>query len=164
MKKNVTYIDYAKFAAVVAEQGLTELPQAGFVKVQGPKGRQVYIAKTKRVGRVDVSGFEMPEGTPSIVNLGGESFGNVRQQLDFSAPEADVLAAFSLVLGHMKELPALDKISRTPRAAKPEAAPAPEAPVDGRKAKIMARAQELISKGAPVAAAVSQAQSEIGQG
>ena len=106
MKKNVTYVDYAKLAAIVADRGLTELPQAGFVKVSGPKGRQVYIAKTKRVGRIDVSGFEMPEGTAGVTNLGGESFGNVHQQLDFTKPAEEILATFRKTLVALAGLPA----------------------------------------------------------
>ncbi len=61
MKKGVTYIDAAKFEAVITEMGLTPNAQAGFVKVCGAKGRNVYIARTKRVGRVDLSGFSVEE-------------------------------------------------------------------------------------------------------
>ena len=121
MKKNVTYIESAKFAAIVSELGLPSKPQAGFVKVDLGNGRQVYVAITKRVGRVDLSCFSL-EG-PGFVQLGGESFGNVRCQVDFSLPEAAILAAFRRCLEEGRKLEQWVAPKRvqpgTPKAAKP---------------------------------------------
>lgn len=117
MKTNVTYIDAAKFEALIVASGLTMAGQKGFVKVMGPKGRVVYVASTKRVGRVDISGFEM-EG-PGYVTPHCGPFGNVKQQLDFSLPEDEVLSNFQKLLAHMATLSPVEKA--------PRKAPAPKA-------------------------------------
>jgi len=120
MKTNVTYIDASKFEALILASGLPVAAQKGFVKVQGPKGRQVYVASTKRVGRVDISGFEMPEG-PGYVTPHCGPFGNVKQQLDFSLGEDEVLANFAALLEHMKALAPVEKAARKAPAAKADA-------------------------------------------
>lgn len=155
MKDNVTYIDSAKFEAIYKELGLEPRDQAGFTKLSGAKGRNVYVARTKRVGRVDLSGFEMldAEGkaTPGVVALGGASFGAVKQQLDFSLTEPEVLANFRAVLEHMKSLPEREIVRANPVSGKkrPEAEAKPrEVPglrkltpedIEKAKAEIMAR-------------------------
>jgi hypothetical protein len=170
MKKNITYIAPEKLRAIVSKKGLTSRDQAGFVRIEGPGGHRVYFARGLRVGRADFSGFEMPAGTPGIIDLLGESFGGVRQRIDFTRPEADVLATFAAVLDHMKTLPKLKKAPRKARAPQAEAAapkeqapaaePAPVDPAQARREKIMARAQELMAGGLAVASAVAQAQAE----
>lgn len=122
MKKEITYIDGARFEAILTAKGLVPVPQAGFMKVSGAKGRNLYIAKTKKVGRVDLSGFEAP-AEMGIRNLGGEKFGAVTQQLRFDLPENEVLANFELVLIHMLSLPAreIEKKSTTAKPKTPKA-------------------------------------------
>jgi hypothetical protein len=121
MKKDITYIDGAKFEAIITARGLTPVPQAGFVKVSGAKGRNLYVARTKRVGRVDLSGFEYTGD--GVRNLGGESFGAVTQQLRFDLPEEQVLANFTAILDHMLTLPAreVEKKAAEPKAKAPKA-------------------------------------------
>lgn len=114
MKKNVTYVDAAKFETILKASGLVFTLQKGFVKVQGPKGRNLYVAATKRVGRVDISGFETD--LAGITSLGELAFGNVKQQLDFSRTEDEILATFTAVLAHMATLPAVEKAQRKPSA------------------------------------------------
>lgn len=152
MKKNVTYIAQELFEGVAKELGLGWKEQAGFIKVAGATGRAVYVARTKRVGRVDISGFT--SSSPGVRDLGGESFGAVTQQLDFSRTEPEILATFRLVLGELKALPAREKEPRKqlePKAAKPEA---PEASPDERKAQRAARLATIraaaAQKGVPV--------------
>lgn len=120
MKKDIFYIEAAQFDTIIAELGLKATEQKGFVKVEGPaKGRQVYVAKTKRVGRVDLSGFEM-EHAGWLRDLGGEKFGAVKQQLSFARAEGEddasaqerILTNFRLVLEHMVALPAAEPIKR----------------------------------------------------
>lgn len=119
MKTNVTYIDASKFEALILASGLPMAVQKGFVKVSGPKGRQVYVASTKRVGRVDISGFEM-EG-PGYVTPHCGVFGNVKQQLDFSLGEDDILSNFAALLEHMKSLAPVEKAPRKEAAPKADA-------------------------------------------
>lgn len=119
MKTNVTYIDAAKFETIILASGLTCTAQKGFIKVAGERGRAVYVASTKRVGRVDISGFEVSYGiTPHC-----GPFGNVKQQLDFGQTEDEVLSAFTQLLEDLKLQPAVEKVVRkpaTPKADEPK--------------------------------------------
>lgn len=117
MKKQTTYVDGSKIEEIIQALGLPMHPQSGFIKVAGAKGRNVYVARTKAVGRVDLSGFEMPAGTPGIVDLGGEGFGAVKQQVDFTLTEQEVLGTIARVLEYMASLPARE-IARKPGAPK----------------------------------------------
>lgn len=116
MKKEINYVDAARFEEIIRNANLPYTAQAGFVKVHGPKGRQVYVAKTKNVGRVDISGFEMEgQGYIPFPDHGG----SVKQQLDFSLPEAQVLANFEKLLKHMATLPPVEKKGRAATRATP---------------------------------------------
>lgn len=118
MKKQ-TYIDAAKIEQIIIASGLPTTVQAAFVKISGASGRNVYCPKQKRVGRIDLSGFEV-DASLGVVDLGGESFGAVKQQMDFSLPEDVILANFTKILEHMKTLPAREvekkKAPGTPKA------------------------------------------------
>jgi hypothetical protein len=111
MKTNTTYVDACHFEQIIEASGLAYEPQKGFIKVKGATGRQVYVASTKRVGRVDISGFLM-EG-PGIRDLGGESFGAVKQQLDFSLTQDEILGHFARTLEVLKALPPAEKVKRS---------------------------------------------------
>lgn len=111
---NKNYVDAVEFERVIQASGLAYKAQKGFVKVMGREGRNVYVASTKRVGRVDVSGFEMldPDGKalPGFVRPHCGEFGNVKQQLDFSLDQEAILQNFAALLEHMKGLePAVRK-------------------------------------------------------
>lgn len=120
-KAKKTMVEAAKFEAILKDSGLSYSGQAGFVKVSGAAGRNVYVASTKRVGRVDLSGFTVPD-VDGLVDLGPESFGKVEQQVDFSEgrTEEQILATFSRVLEVLKTLPAVEKTS-TRKAKEPKA-------------------------------------------
>jgi hypothetical protein len=126
-------VDAAKFEAIINELGLQRLDQAGFVQVLGPKGRKVYVARTKLVGRVDIAGFEMHPPMLGVKDLRGESFGAVKQQLDFGGAftEEQVLTAFRSVLELMKSLPPAEKVKKEfkPRMPGSAAAPSPGKPL-----------------------------------
>jgi hypothetical protein len=151
-----TMVDGAKFESLVRELELPMLNQAGFVKVCH-NGNCVYIANTKAVGRIDISGFEMSEDTAGIVRLGGEAFGRVKQQVEFvGRTEDEILATTRAILEHLKTLPPVEKAKRgasstTPKEkAKGFSADVPKAPpVDkaARRALIEKVAKE---KGAKV--------------
>lgn len=149
MKNGITYVDAAKFEALIVASGLPYSPQKGFVKVSGAKGRNIYVAATKRVGRVDLSGFVMEGETVQAPHCG--EFGNVKQQLRFDLPEDEVLANFAALLEHLKSLPEVPAAERKPKAGPKTAAAqgwsAPVAPKKDRKALIEKVAKE---KGAKV--------------
>jgi hypothetical protein len=123
MKTNVNYVDAAEFEAIILRSDIPHKLQKGFVKLVGPQGRNIYVAATKRVGRVDLSGFEMldAEGKliPGFVKPHCGEFGNVKQQLDFSLPQEDILQNFELVILHMKGLQPAERKPRPIGQTKP---------------------------------------------
>ena len=134
-----------QYIDVLTQYELTHVEQSGFIKVQCPGGR-LYIAATKTVRRVDLSGFEMDlkEQLTKVPHCG--VFGAVKQQMVVgTGPEGD-LERFDEVLNHLMSLPAPAPAVKAPKAkkvagekkgwgAKP-AAPAPES--DEAKAARMA--------------------------
>lgn len=148
MKSHITYVDASLFEAIIAKHGLTMTLQKGFVKVDGPTGRRVYVAATKRVGRVDISGFKMlaPDGSdlPGFVPPHMGEAGNVKQQLDCSLGEADILANFELLLTHMESLAPAEKAERKAAAPKEDDAKGwSKATLEGRKARIKKAAKKV---------------------
>jgi hypothetical protein len=152
MKTNVTYVDAAKFEALIlaasAKHGFGVVPQKGFIQVAGPRGRRLYVASTKRVGRVDISGFVM-EG-PGYVKPHCGEFGNVKQQLDFSLAEDAVLLNFEALLDHMATLAPVEKAERKPAAAKADAPKGwqkvPTAPAKADRKALIAKKAAASSK------------------
>ncbi len=121
MKKNITYIDAVKFENIIREKEMPITAQAGFIKVSGAKGRNIYVANTKLVGRVDLSGFKVD--MVGVFGLEGAKFGNVEQQMDFTRSEEQILATFSDLVDHLKTLEPVVKESKAKaEAAKKEAA------------------------------------------
>jgi len=125
MKNDILYVEGSKFLAVLAELNIPHTVQSGFIRVEGAKGRRLYIAATKRVGRIDISGFEVDFGA-KVPHCG--VFGAVKQQMDLSneLTESDILSNFRALVEHMMTLPAIEKVAKVK---------APKAPKAGRKAK-----------------------------
>ena len=148
MRKNVNYLAKETLLALVEASGLPVKEQSGFVRVEGADGKRLYISRTKRVGRVDLSGFTV-EG-PGFRQLDeDEKFCRVTCQLDFGAEEKVVLAAFKTALKRVAlvvKAAAKAAIGKAdPKAESKEAAPGlPEAAAD--KA-----AKETVAAPVPVA-------------
>ena len=133
MKTNILYVESSKFLAVLSDLSVPFTVQSGFIRVEGAKGRRLYVAATKRVGRVDISGFEVDFGakTPHC-----GIFGNVKQQMDLSSElgEEGILANFKALVQHMLTLPAVIKevkvkAPKAPRVSKKaDSKPTPESP------------------------------------
>lgn len=122
MKAGQTYMVAKQFIDAAVAEGATVYEQRGFYKVgKSPTagaclilqnkdeptwtGEQfMYVSRPSKalegnVARVDLSGFTVAD-LEQVVNLGGESFGRVHQQLRFDKPAADILVAFrALVTG-----------------------------------------------------------------
>jgi hypothetical protein len=99
-------VEIQKLLDIVKESGLKAEEMAAFFKVQAGSC-QVYIAKTKKVSRVDYSGFDFQH--PSIIRLSDKEakelkLGRVRAQLDFSKSEDKVLEGFRTSLALMKHM------------------------------------------------------------
>ncbi len=128
MKAHITYVASQKLLELLEAAGFTHIAQSGFLKVEPVKGRRIYVANTKRVGRVDISGFEVD---PSIGKTPeGGPFGAVKQQLRFDGTEDDVLTRFANLLTELsKQEPVAPKPSapKAKKAAKSTSSPdAPE--------------------------------------
>jgi hypothetical protein len=119
-KAGIKYIDAQKFQAILEQKSLLDRaePQAGFVKVQSENGHRLYVAKTKRVGRVDLAFTVEGEGFHAPENKNG----SIQLQLDMTLDEEAILANFARALDVMKSLPKVE------RAKKAEAAKGPAAP------------------------------------
>ena len=142
-------IDIKRFEEIVANYPQLKMePMSAFYKIESGGGR-VYVAKTKRVSRVDVSGFHF---THPAVNVLGSDLrkekrkGRVEAQLDFSKSDDQVLDAFDTGLRFMLAISGVEGIDlpsklqkeadhftalRPPRAARagakgPEAVPPPQ--------------------------------------
>ncbi len=80
-----------------AQKGITvNIEQKRFVKIVGQAGKKIYISKHLKVGRVDVSGFEVQEEGFRAPACG--HFGRVWQQLDFARKHDAVYTTFRMLL------------------------------------------------------------------
>lgn len=126
MKKDITYVSQESVIAVLtSKSGLQFEEKKGWLKVMGAKGRNIYVPQTKRVGRIDISGFEAEPTLAKVPHCG--VFGNVKQQLRMDGDEAQILARLGLVIDLMLSLPARVK-EVTVRAKKPAAPVADSSP------------------------------------
>lgn len=140
MKTDILYVESSKFLAVLADLNVPFTTQSGFVRVEGAKGRRLYVAATKKVGRIDISGFEVDFGAKKP-HCG--EFGQVKQQMDLSLElgEEGILQNFRALVEHMLTLPAVEKVKvakapKAPRAKKVPTAPGevPAPPVESPEA------------------------------
>jgi hypothetical protein len=123
MKKNVTYIAREKFDAIIATLGLETKEGKGFTQVRLGNDFHLYVANTKSVGRVDIQ-WEPKVG--GCRNLGGESFGRIKAQMDFNRAEADILKSFEDVLLEGMAFPKYERPKKV-QPGTPVAASSPEA-------------------------------------
>lgn len=120
-----TLVNAQKFLEVARGHGFEILEQAGFFKIMGPKGHNLYVAKNaKGVRRIDVSGWKLDA---SLIENTVGAFGNVTGQLSLKGDEAEQIARFDLACLDMKAQPA--KVP-TPKATPPAPAPRPTPPND----------------------------------
>lgn len=120
-RKSKTYIEQNKFEMIAKEMGFQPLEQAACLKISGPEGNNVYVAKTKDVGRIDISGFKVPIEW-GVINLTEyQRIGAVEQQIDFSdtRSEEEILLTFRKILELLPTLPAVKRTRR--RSAMPGA-------------------------------------------
>lgn len=105
--KKMTRIEQEQLRKIAKELHLRVTPQAGFVKVEGPDGRAVYISNANRVSRVDIYGFEV--SLKGVKDLGKSAFGHVKQQLDFVGRQPnEIMKTFRSILTYMKTLPPVE--------------------------------------------------------
>ena len=113
--------------------GLTEVEKTGFFQYAGPaKGRKIYVAK--KGGRVDLSGFSVPDAA-AVTQISEEEaktkhLGKVRGQVNFESTDELVLEAIQAAISLLNE-------------------PTPEAPAKAAKKKEPATEQNTPEQAAP---------------
>ena len=113
MKATETYINQDDLVTIAKEAGCEVDEQKSYLKVSKPgvKDQLLYIAKTAKVARVDLSGFELKE--PEVARyLGGEKFGRVHYQLRFDKPAAHIKAHFKQLCEGLGKFVSLPKSKR----------------------------------------------------
>jgi len=157
--------------AVVNTAGLTVVEQSAYFKCtfDGRKDVRIYIAKSNKAARVDLSGFTVKrDGITQISRdeAKEQRLGAVQGQLDFSVDNETVLDALTKACEALKVAPAKEKTvtARTPKVKveEPDTAPTsdletlmnPE-PVEDEAVDLTVTKEErraLIKKAAEVAA------------
>jgi hypothetical protein len=123
MNKSTRYVALETLLSLARSiPGLTLLEQSACWKVEAAKDRRIYIVKTKKCGRIDISNFECPREFGVKSPDCGE-FGAVKQQLCMSIDrtEEQILSNLKRVLEHMLTLPASEKVKKVPVAKTPTA-------------------------------------------
>ena len=113
-------IDIEKFQELVEQNGLTMEPMSSFYKIE-VGGRRMYVTRTKRVSRVDLSGFSFVHPAVLLIPDGDrreKRMGNVVAQLDFNRRDELVLEAFQTGLSFMKALAGDEQVELPPKYRK----------------------------------------------
>lgn len=142
-----------QYELAIQNAGLSFTEQSGFLKVEAAKGRRVYVAATKTVRRIDLSGFELSSSLAKVPHCG--IFGQVKQQMRLDGTPEEQVARFVEVLAELVKLPAVEKAPKPPKAkkvkgekkgwgAKPVASP--EVETDEARAKRIALIKEYAQK------------------
>ena len=119
--KPAAWLTLDQVLAFLATTGLPYSKQSGFIRVDGAKGNRLYIAATKTVRRIDISGFECSPVIAQVPHCG--VFGNVKQQvrltgLPVETQMANFEAAYRTLILQVAKTPA-------PKAVKVEVVAAP---------------------------------------
>ena len=157
MKKGTTYVDSAKLEVIWNSiDGIkVDAEGKGWIKlyVHGPLGQRVYVPRQKSVSTVELSAFE----TTGMGAIPSDRGGNVKQKLDFSLPENEILANFELTLRHMLTLAPIEKVKKAQpgKAPKPKAvgmtllAPSSQGPKESKRERLERISKEM---GVPLSA------------
>lgn len=113
-------VDIEKLQKIVQDHGLKMDPMSAFYKIEAG-GRRVYVTRTKRVSRVDLSGFHFQH--PGVIVLEDDNrrekrMGRVEAQLDFSKKEELVLEAFETAVAFMQALAGDEQVDLPPKYRK----------------------------------------------
>lgn len=113
-------VDIEKLQKIVQDHGLKMEPMSAFYKIEAG-GRRMYVTRTKRVSRVDLSGFHFAH--PGIITLEDDArhekrMGRVEAQLDFTKREELVIEAFETALAFMQALAGDEKVDLAPKFRK----------------------------------------------
>jgi hypothetical protein len=107
-----------QYIALVEKAGADWAEQSGFIRVNSQSGARLYVAATKTVRRVDLSGFTMPlaEEITKLPHCG--KFGKVEQQMVVGSGAEGDLERFEEILTALLALPVPAKPEPKPKAPK----------------------------------------------
>jgi hypothetical protein len=113
-------VDIEKFQQVVDDAGLKMEPMSAFYKIE-TGGRRMYVTRTKRVSRVDISGFRFTHPAVKVLvddDRREKRMGRVEAQIDFTKKEEQILEAFQTGLAFMQALGGDDEVDLPPKLRK----------------------------------------------
>jgi hypothetical protein len=106
-------IDIKRFEEIVSNYPQLKMePMSAFYKIESGDGR-IYVAKTKRVSRVDISGFHFTHPAMNILDQDlrkEKRKGRVEAQLNFTKSDDQVLDAFETGLKFMLAISGIEGI------------------------------------------------------
>jgi len=105
-----------QYELILNEKGVPYTEQSGFLRVEGAKGNRLYVASTKTVRRIDISGFETDRDLAKSPHTG--PFGNVKQQMRLDGDEGEVLFRFAELVDRLLAQPAKQPAEKAPKAPK----------------------------------------------
>jgi len=129
-------IEHDKLMSVIQAAGLTTTRQSSFTRCElKPCRAKIYVANSKMVGRVDLSGFAIEH--PGVVQVSETSrldmklSKNIMAQLDFDKPEDVIISALANVCEALKAVATGAAINQP--SPHPEATTVEETPTDGER-------------------------------
>jgi hypothetical protein len=160
-----TKIPHDELIAVAKECGCKLVDKAGWVRVEveGAKAR-FYIPKNKEVRRIDIAEALVTGREDEIVDLGGESFGRVKQMVRFDRSKDEVIATLRALFTSAATLELQPARVRAKPVALPGSAPAAGGAVEVKSElsvaqqidALVAKKQKLIDTAAAMNAKVSE--------
>jgi len=135
--KTATFATREQYIEIVEKAGAKWTEQSGFIRVDSQSGSRLYVAATKTVRRVDLSGYTMPLAEQVTKPPHCGKFGKVEQQMIVGTGVEGDLERFEELLTTLLALPVPPKAAPKPKAPKLKkgekkgwgavpAAPAPE--------------------------------------
>lgn len=119
-EKELNKLDRATLLNLAEEQGLTVTEQSAYAKLTfGDSPAKIYVARTAKVTRVDLSKFTVEHAAIRQVSreeAKAEKLGRVNAQLDFTNDEGLLLEAFVAACAALKLVPPAPK--KVPKATK----------------------------------------------
>jgi hypothetical protein len=134
----------------------------------GVDGPRVYITNTEEVTVMHLSGFELDTELYGLKPVPEDKrpSSRVKQEVDFTKPAGEILANIKEVFAELAKLGKFQKKAKaTAAASEPKKVAAVKVEEQDeaalRKAKILAKAKELIATGMPVRDAAIAAQADV---
>lgn len=111
----------ASFTALLETLKARTLSQSGFIRVDGPDGRRMYVAKGKIVATVHLSGWESAAGDSTPLTKSPSS--KVTHEMRWVSDPIEQLRLFARLYAEMMSLAPVTKKGTEKKASSPAAQP-----------------------------------------